>query len=156
MMKLFAIRDRMLDYFQAPVAVTREQDFFQAVSRNVNGEGNELAQAPDHYEIWQVAEIDDQGHITAKREFIGNCSRYIRNGVWQRRAEGAAGTEGATSTLPRGPGRIGEGPGARPGSTESETGPAPVAPQEPPKDAGRSDPRIVERTSNNYQKGLSD
>lgn len=85
---IYAIRDRMLDYFQPPVCVHRVQDLMAAIAKGINGEGeakNELAQAPDHYELWKIGEVDDQGHIRAEREFVSNCSQLIRTGVWQRR-----------------------------------------------------------------------
>jgi len=152
MMKLYAIRDRMLDYFQNPVAVTRQEDFLAAVARNVNGETNELAQAPDHYEVWEIAEIDDQGRITPKREFIANCSRFIRSGVWNRRKPGSDGIQGEPGQVPNGPGRIGGGPGAVALAPEGTKGSATVAPQEPDTDArgsypgGQGRPRDSQKT----------
>lgn len=94
-MKIFAIRDRMLDYFQPPVCVHRVEDLMAAIAKGINGEGearNELAQAPDHYELWKIGEVDDQGHIRAERKLVANCSQLIRGGVWKRQP-GAAGLD---------------------------------------------------------------
>lgn len=94
-MKIYAIRDRMLDYFQPPVCVNRGEDLLAAIAKSINGVGeakNELAQAPDHYEVWRIGEVDDQGHIKPEREFIINCSQLIRGGVWKRQP-GAAGLD---------------------------------------------------------------
>jgi len=128
----------MLDYFQAPVAVTREQDFLQAVARNINGEASELSQAPDHYEVWQIGEIDDQGHITANRQFLANCSSLIRNGVWGRRATGADPAQNLSQPIPMQPGgrpgRAGADPNPHEGTKQTTNLKAP----QPPQDAGRS------------------
>lgn len=122
-MKIFAVRDRMLDYFQVPVVVHREQDLIAAIARGINGEGddrNELAQAPDHYELWLLAEVDDQGRINEKREFIANCASFVRNGVWARRKPGPAGTESEPGAIQGRPGRPVGPAGTRPSSTASE------------------------------------
>lgn len=114
-MKIFAIRDRMLDYFQVPVVVNREQDLVAAVAKQVNGGANEVAQAPDHFEIWEIAEVDDQGHIQPTRVFKCNCASLVRNGVWKRGESGADGAQGDARTppgrIPTPGGREGAGPG---------------------------------------------
>lgn len=112
-MKIYAIRDRMLDYFQPPVCVHRGEDLLAAIAKGINGEGeakNELAQAPDHYELWRIGEVDDQGHIHPEREFIVNCAQLIRGGVWKRQ--------------PGTPGVDGEAPGSRAPMRGAPGGPA--------------------------------
>jgi len=97
----------MLDYFQVPVTVYRLEDLLAAVAKGINSTGedrNEIAQAPDHYEIWQIGEVTEQGHIEIKREFITNCASLVRNGVWKRRLAGDPGTEGTTRPSPGAPG----------------------------------------------------
>jgi len=94
-MLIMAIRDRMLDYFQAPIATHRKSDAISSVVANINSlESNgEISQAPEHFEIWILGEVDDAGHITPRREFVANCSSYIRGSVWQRKPTPGGATE---------------------------------------------------------------
>lgn len=133
----------MLDYFQVPVVVHRGEDFFAAVARGINGTEdtrNELAQAPDHYEIWLIGEVDDQGHINAKRELVFNCASFIRHGVWNRRQPGNPDNGRQPPTIQSGPDGAGRLTRAEPGPTQGPKGPTTVAAQEPNPDAGRNYP----------------
>jgi len=119
-MIICAIRDRMLDYFQPPVCVNRIQDLMAAIAKGINDHGatqHEIGQAPDHYELWKIGEVDDQGNVHANREYITNCASFVRNGVWKRRTEGASGAESESGS------RQGRSEGAR-GPTGAGTGPA--------------------------------
>lgn len=82
-MKIYAIRDRLIDYFQQPWAAPGDKEVMTAIAAAINnGENNSaIAQAPHHFEIWRIGEVDEQGHITPSREFLGDCSSLIRGGV---------------------------------------------------------------------------
>lgn len=122
-MKLFAIRDRLLDYFQNPVAFDQAQHVQRNLATTINNPEmvNEITQAPDHFELWQIAEVDDQGHVVEKRELICNCSSLIRNGVWKR--EQPNGTEAEIAT---GGSRSPLRPSQRP--TDTQRRPFPITP----------------------------
>lgn len=95
-MKIYAVRDRLLDYFQRPMAMPNVKDLLTALAREINDPEtkHEIAQAPDHFEIWEIGEVDEQGHLIANRQLICNCHTLIRAGVWKRRTEGATEPEG--------------------------------------------------------------
>lgn len=143
MLKIFSIRDRMLDYFQVPVVVNREQDLAAAIARGVNSEGedrNEIALAPDHYELWQIGEVDDQGNLTSKREFRFNCASLVRRGVWKRGPAGGGGAEGDEGATPGRPGRPGGPTGAGPGAPAGAQGATAVEAQKPHPAIGGGNP----------------
>lgn len=81
-MKLYALKDRLLDYFMQPFAAPGDKEVMAAVSATVNNLGgldtNAVSAAPHHYEIWRLAEVDDQGHVTSSREFLADCSALVR------------------------------------------------------------------------------
>lgn len=142
-MIICAIRDRMLDYFQPPVCVNRVQDLMAAIAKGINDQGetrHEIGQAPDHYELWQIGEVDDQGYVHAKREFIANCASFVRNGLRARREQGAAGAEGQRAEI-QGGSRAPGGPArAKPGTPTGTEGSKAQPDQKPNTDVGRSDP----------------
>ncbi|QCQ85021.1 nonstructural protein [Blackfly microvirus SF02] len=86
-MKIYAVRDRLIDYFQQPFAAPGDKEVLTAISAAVNTEGNDnaIAQAPHHYEVWRLGEVDDQGHINASKEFLADVSSLVRRNI--RRAE---------------------------------------------------------------------
>lgn len=78
----------MLDYYQRPMVFERASDLMAALAKAINStEGeNEIQQAPEHFELWQLGEVDEQGNLKADHQLVTNCASLIRNGVWQRRA----------------------------------------------------------------------
>lgn len=82
-MKILAIRDRLLDYFVRPVIVEREKDYMAAVATAINDPETKdaIAQAPHHFEIWQIGEISEEGDLVAKKEILIGCSSLVRVGV---------------------------------------------------------------------------
>lgn len=109
-MKIIAIKDRLVDYFQVPMVVHREQDVYAAIAKDLNGEAqSEIAHAPDHFEIWLLGELGEQGVITPRREFLISCNSLIRPGVRN--------TRGPSDKHPQGPAEPSRSPpdGAREG-----------------------------------------
>lgn len=141
MLKIFAIRDRMLNYFQPPIIVSREQDLLAALARGINGpqeERNEISNAPDHYEVWQIGEVDDQGHLSQSRSFVINCASLIRNGVWNRSFERTPSTDSGPDQNKNHTGDATSVSTTGLGPTAGTTKPTPITPQEPPEAPGRS------------------
>jgi len=104
-MKIFAIRDRLLNYFQRPVMADHAPDVVAAVATAINGgDKNDFCQKPEDFEIWQVGEFDQEsGAIIPKLTIVTNCLSLVRTGV----REGGA----PTRTAPTGAtGRSGEAP----------------------------------------------
>lgn len=98
-MKIYAVRDRLLDYFQQPFVGAGDPHVKAALARLINDQEatQDVAQAPQHFEVWSLGEITEDGHITARRELVCDCSSLIRRGV---RAAGTTGPQSAA--LPAG------------------------------------------------------
>lgn len=79
-MNLYCIRDRMLNYFQDPFTGPSDNMVMASVASAINNPEatSAIAQAPHHFEIWRIAEIDDQANIHSQREFICDCSALLR------------------------------------------------------------------------------
>lgn len=82
-MKIYAIRDRLINYFMAPFAgPDQHADIFAAVATQVNGDTNDaICQAPHHFEIWTLGEVQEDGTLVPKREFLADCSSLVRTGI---------------------------------------------------------------------------
>lgn len=83
-MKLYAIRDKMIDYFQPPFVANGDNDVLASVAIVVNTQDktNAINQAPHHYEIYQLAEINSEtGDVTACKIFIADASSLVRGGI---------------------------------------------------------------------------
>lgn len=95
-MKLYAIKDRLLDYFMTPFAAPSDKEVLGSIATTVNNyeaiNTNGIAQAPHHFEIWVLAEIDEEGHVNPKREFLHDCSSLLRGSV--RKAGGPEDSQG--------------------------------------------------------------
>lgn len=78
-MKLYAIKDRMLNYYMTPFASQDDNAVLASISETVNLDGQHaIQQAPQHFEIWQIGEVDEDGHITPRKEFLTTCDTLIR------------------------------------------------------------------------------
>lgn len=132
-MNIYAIKDRLIGYFLVPFAAHTDREVLAAVAATINSETSTdaISQAPHHFEIWRLAEIDDQGHITPSREFVQDCAGLVRDHIrHQRHNEPRSHQDGETH--PR-------QPMAAPG-----TDGRPIAYQSPPGGSTPSTP--VERT----------
>lgn len=116
-MKIYSIRDRFLDYYMTPFVGESDQPVIAAVAALINnGETNDaLTKAPQHFEIWRLAEVNDKtGEVTADRNFICDCTSLIRGGV---RHSGLKGNPEAAGTARPGQGEPGV-PGERSSATQ--------------------------------------
>jgi len=79
-MNIYAVRDRLLDYYLHPFAAHTDKEVLGAIATAINREGNldAIAQAPHHFEIWKIGEVDDDGHLTARKELLATCENLIR------------------------------------------------------------------------------
>ncbi|QXP08024.1 MAG: nonstructural protein [Arizlama microvirus] len=85
-MKIYAIRDRLLDYYMQPFAGPEDKAVLASIARMINtqGEQSDIAQAPHHFEVWELGEIDDEGHINPTRKLIADCSSLVRPNIRER------------------------------------------------------------------------
>lgn len=82
-MKLFAVRDRLLDYYMQPFAAPSDKQVLAALSTTINRGGNndDIAHRPDQFEVWKIAEVTEDGHVVADRQFIANCTSLVRGRI---------------------------------------------------------------------------
>jgi len=70
----------MIDYFMVPFAAPSENEAMASISHEVNREDISAAiqNAPHHFELYSLGEIDDNGIINPKKELICDCSSLVR------------------------------------------------------------------------------
>lgn len=126
-MKIYAIKDRLIDYFMQPFAGPEDKAVMAAIARTINnvGDMSDIAQAPHHFEIWQLGQVTEDGHLIPERALIADCASLVRPGLRTDRIRPGQ----ATTDEPgehRGPAGGNESPGRTNG------GPIPIAPQAAP------------------------
>lgn len=125
MPKLYAVRDRLVDYFMQPFVGPSDKQVLASIATVINGEGNNsaISQTPQHFEIWRLADIDENtGRVSGEKEYLADASSLIRGGI-----------RGGTEAGP-GAGKVGAPEGRVPGAAAGPTGHANAgqrAPQEP-------------------------
>lgn len=126
-MNLYALRDRLIDYFMRPFTAPSDQEVMQSIAQVINSgdTSNAVTQAPHHFEIWKLAEIDEQGYVKGEgRCLVCDCSSLVREGVRTSRTD----RETSAQDAPRGPIGGQPGQGSHPSGTRRTT---PSDPQEP-------------------------
>lgn len=133
-MKIFAIRDRIMNYFDAPFVAHTTNQVKGAISNELaKGEKIDWAQAPHHFELYELGEIDDQGNIKVEKQLITSLDSLIRPSV-RKRDDGETDTsptlESSLPIPPRGFDSKGR-PEAGTGPGTPQTGA--IAPETPPR-----------------------
>lgn len=84
-MKIYAIKDRLLNYYMAPFAAPDDKQVLAAISATVNNyaglETNAINQAPHHFEVWKIGEVDDEGNICPSKDYLADCASLVRPGL---------------------------------------------------------------------------
>lgn len=81
-MKLFAIRDRLIDHFRQPFTAHTVGEVQSAVAAQLNtGDALDWQQAPHHFELWELAEVTEKGHITETRVLICTLDSLVRRRI---------------------------------------------------------------------------
>lgn len=112
-MKIYAIRDRLIDYYMTPFTGDTHRQVMAGLAQTINHPENmnAIAQTPQHFELWQIGEVDeDTGNLVSKREFVADCAGLVRPSV---RRPGIAGTD----PRPAAPGGRTGSPDGNPAST---------------------------------------
>jgi len=141
-MKLYAVRDRLIDYFMTPFVAPSDKQVLASLAELINGENaHAITQAPHHFEIWRIANLSEDGRIEEAREFLADAASLIRPGVranaQTRGAEANPEPAGSEISHSRTPGDYSgrTGPGERPAGLQAP--PASQVPPEIPRAAGR-------------------
>lgn len=80
-MYVYAIRDRMLDFYMCPFPGNSDKEVLASVARLINsGESQDaIAKAPQHFEIWRLCEITETGEINVQRELLADAVSLVRS-----------------------------------------------------------------------------
>lgn len=83
MMKIYALRDRLLNYYHQPFFTPGDKEALVAVSNTINnGDPNSaVAKTPHHFEVFRLGEIDEEGNIQAGKEFLADASSLVRDNL---------------------------------------------------------------------------
>lgn len=112
-MKMYAVRDRLLDYYMTPFFAEGDKPVMHTLSKIINGESEHaFSQAPQHFELWALAEIDDTtGEITDAKKLLCECNSLVRHSIRDtpklERDEPAPTPPGRPGTPTGGPGNTG-------------------------------------------------
>lgn len=87
---IYAIRDRLIDYFQAPFVATGEKQVLASLMTLVNDkeQTHAIAQAPHHFELWSIGKITEDGHLVPSRGLVCDCASLVRNDLRDRKPSG--------------------------------------------------------------------
>lgn len=123
MMQIYAIRDRLIDYYLRPFAAADDKEVMASIAHGINqGDQNSaLAQAPHHFEIWRLGSVTETGDLRPGKELVADCSSLVRTGV--RRSD-LTGTPAPPITAER----HGNPPESDGGHPSPDPRPIPVAP----------------------------
>lgn len=83
-MKMYAVRDRLVDYFLQPFFAPSDAQALSAVAMTVNDQESKHAITlhPEHFEIWRLAELDENtGQVGGNREFLQDAASLFRGDV---------------------------------------------------------------------------
>lgn len=82
-MKIYCIRDRLLDYYMTPFVGPNDKAVLASIAQHINNPEttDAIAQAPHHFEIWELGEVHEDGHIEPSQKLVADCSSLIRPGI---------------------------------------------------------------------------
>lgn len=146
-MNIYAVRDRLIDYYMQPFVGPNEKEVMAALARTVNNteDTNGIAQAPHHFELWELGKVDEEGNLTPTRRLVCDCASLIRVGV--RRGGEREGQEAANAARPDPQEHRGNGSPGR-----AQAGPVPGPPQAKETTTGE----VRRRTPGGYYGGMRD
>lgn len=103
-MKIYAIKDRLIDYFMQPFVGPDDKAVLASVARLINqGEvTSDIAQAPHQFEVWALGIVQEDGTLTAEREYLADCSSLIRGGIREGRGNQRGSEETPSAEVGRG------------------------------------------------------
>lgn len=120
---IYAIRDRLIDYFLRPFAAQTDKEVLASIANGINqgDKDSALAQAPHHFEIWRLGSVTEEGDLRPGKELIADCASLVRDSIRRGRESGApeaaVAANGSTSPQRRDP-----------ANPHTDTGSIPIAP----------------------------
>lgn len=79
-MKIFSIRDNLIQYFMTPFVAPSEKEAMAAVAAAVNLEDSTdaIASNPSHFELWELGIVDSEGNLSSTRVLLCSCNSLRR------------------------------------------------------------------------------
>lgn len=80
-MNIYAIRDRLIDYYMQPFMGPSDKEVLAAVAVSVNNPDSKepIHHAPHHFEIWRLGKIDQEtGEVVRDRELLADAASLVR------------------------------------------------------------------------------
>lgn len=78
-MKIYALRDRLLNYYLPPFVAPDDNQVKASLANLVNSRDNTgVSQAPQHFELWRLGEVTPEGHVLGGKELLCDCHALIR------------------------------------------------------------------------------
>lgn len=112
-MKIFALRDRLIDYYMTPFAAPEDRQVMAAIATNINSDQGphnaDIKSNPHQFEIWCLAEVKEDGHIEPEKYLVCNCAQLIRRSVREAPLAGAAEATGPANGSAGTPRLMGQG-----------------------------------------------
>lgn len=105
-MNIYAIRDRLIDYFMQPFIGPDDKMVLAAIAVSVNTPDSKepIHHAPHHFEIWRLGKIDQEtGEVIRDRELLGDASSLVRGSDGEGTATGGSEIHPATGGSQRPP-----------------------------------------------------
>lgn len=88
-LKLYALRDRLLDYYKQPFLGPGDKTVMASLANMINNEGDtDFVQAPHHFELWALAEVHEDGNVIPNKDFICDCAGLVRTNLRNSRKPG--------------------------------------------------------------------
>jgi len=94
-MKIYTIRDRLIDYYLRPFAAEGDKEVMASLAEAINNEENQtpLAKAPHHFELWSVGTFHEDGTIEPEHILVADCGSLIRERVRRGEERGPGGSQ---------------------------------------------------------------
>jgi len=85
-MKIYALRDKLLNYYLTPFAGNKDQEVLAGIAQAVNNieENNAIAKAPHHFEIWCLGTVTESGHIEVDKYLVADANSLIRENIREK------------------------------------------------------------------------
>lgn len=91
-MKIYALYDNHLGYFQKPFLAEDDKQVLAALAQTINNGDttNAIAQAPQDFELYTLGEIDQDAVVKVEQAKIANLNSLIRGSVREGRKNGSS------------------------------------------------------------------
>lgn len=101
-MKIYSIRDRLLNYFMQPFFGPTDNQVLASLAEVINSEESKHAfsKTPQHFEVWRLGEVLETGKVREDQEFLIDASGLVRPNL---REAGIGGDHQGTRAAQGGP-----------------------------------------------------